>query len=138
MKSLEITVETCLAKLDSLIGSDILDSVVTTETVLCVQFKPPPPGAFPVEYLRQEFEQIEFHFSGKSLEIMRCILATDDGKIHREKLKAKIWEKYPANPRVRRAIHRLNVALAKWGFGYTLQGNLKGSKSVYRFVPIEK
>lgn len=70
---------------------------------------------------------------------MQCLLETEEGKIHREKLKADIWtETYPGNPCVRRAIHRLNAGLAKQNFGYAVRGNLKGSKGVYRLVPIEK
>jgi len=45
MMSLEITTETCHANLDLLIGTEILDRIVTTETVLCVQFKPPSLAA---------------------------------------------------------------------------------------------
>jgi hypothetical protein len=120
-------------------GAEVSARLTFSETSIHIQIERPPPPDSSVEHLRQEFAKIELHFSGKSLEIMQYLLATEEGKTHREKLKADIWaENYPANPCVRRAIHRLNAGLAEQNFGYTVCGNLKGSKGVYRLVPIEK
>lgn len=120
-------------------GTDIPARITFSETSMHIQFDLPPPADSSVEHLRREFAKIESHFSGIPLEIIRYILATEEGKTHREQLKANIWtENYPANPCFRRAINRLNAGLAKQDFGYTVNGNQKGAKSIYQFVPIEK
>ena len=120
-------------------GAEIPARITFVDASMHIQIDLPPPMDSSVESLRREFAKIELHFSGKSLEIMQNLLATEEGKMHREKLKSDIWmENYPGNPCVRRAIHRLNAGLAKQNFGYIVRGNLKGSKSVYRLVPIEE
>jgi hypothetical protein len=136
MKPMETTVETCYANLDSLIGTEIFECVVTSETALCVQFKPPPPGEYSVEYLRQEFEKIESQFSGISLEIMRYLLTFPEGQASHTKLMENVWgKKAPTFGAFRQSVHRLNIALTVRNFGYIVRGNRKG---IYRFVPIKK
>ena len=136
MKPMEIIVETCHANLDSLVGMEILDRVVTTETVLCVQFKPPSLGESSVEHLRQEFEKIKSHFSGTSLEIMRYLLTFPVGQASRDGLMQNVWgRKGTTLGAIRQSVHRLNAALTVRKFGYTIRGSRKG---IYRFVPLER
>ena len=136
MMSLEITTETCHANLDLLIGTEILDRIVTTETVLCVQFKPPSLGESSVEHLRQEFKKIESHFSGMSLEIMRYLLTFPVGQASRNGLMHNVWGRKGATlGAIRQSVRRLNAALKVWEFGYTIRGSRKG---IYRFVPLER
>jgi hypothetical protein len=85
--------------LASLNGAKISVHITFSETTIHIQIERPPPVDFSVEHLRQEFAKIELHFSGKSLEIMQYLLATEEGKTHRERLKEDIWaENYPGNP----------------------------------------
>ena len=140
MESMKITIGTSPANLASLSGVAIPARITFSETSMHIQIDPPsPPMHSFMANLRREFAKIKSFFSGQSLAIMQCILATEEGKIHRETLKTEIWtENYPANPCVRRAIHRLNTNLAKHGFGYGVRGNLKGTKEIYRIVLLEK
>ena len=136
MMSLEITTEICYANLDSLIGTEILDRIVTTETVLCVQYKPPSLGESSVEYLRQEFKKIESHFSGTSLEIMRYLLTFPVGQASRNGLRQNVWGRKGATlGAIRQSVHRLNAALTVREFGYTVKGSRKG---IYRFIPLKR
>ena len=136
MKSMAITVETCYANFTSLIGTEIFDRAVTTETVLCAQSESPPSVKSSVEYLRQEFTKIESHFSGTPLEIMRYLLTFPEGQANRNGLMQNVWGRKGATlGAIRQSVRRLNAILMALGFGYTVRGSRKG---IYRFVPIEK
>jgi len=108
---------------------------IVDETILIRVTLSPPTGSF-MERLRQEFAKIESHFSGKLLGIMQCLLADSEGQASRTKLMKEVWgEAVQMFGTIRQVVFRLNTALTKQNFGYTIKGSRKG---IYRLVPVEK
>jgi hypothetical protein len=129
----------CPANLASWNGAEVSVRITFSETSIHIQIERPPPVDSSVEHLRQEFAKIESHFSGQSLKIIRHLLATCNGQANRSQLMKAVLKKTTATfGAVRQAILRLNIELADHDFGYTVRGNLKGSKGIYRLVPVEK
>ena len=121
--------------LASLNGAEIPARITFSETTIHIQIDLPPPVNSFVKRLRHDFVKIESHFSGQSLEIMQCLLASPEGQASRNGLIDGIWEKVPTFGAIRQAIRRLNAVLTKLNVGYTVRGNRKG---IYRLLQIEK
>ena len=134
MKPMEIIIETSLANIASWNGMTIPVHVTTSATTIHVRFESPPSADSSMEHLRREFGKIESHFSGQSLGIMRCLLASPAGQASRKELMDDIWEKVPMFGAIRQSVRRLNAVLIELNFGYIVRGSRKG---IYRFVPIE-
>jgi hypothetical protein len=116
-------------------GTKVSLQTTHTETMIHVQFEPPPPVKLLLERLREEATEILPDISEHSREILWFILKTPDGWTTHQELIEHVWKEVVPKPRtVSKAIAVLNAALKSLNFGYAIRSRT----GVYRLIPIAR
>jgi len=127
MRPLEITIGISPADLAPWNGAEVPVRFIITETMIHVEYDPPPKNQSFMDQLQKEFTKIEPYITGQSLDIMRFFLEIPTGKTSRKSLIKHIWNDYiPTQGRVRNAICILNKRLEQLEFGYVVRCNRTG------------
>ena len=140
MKSMEITIEIGSGLIPSAYlarcnGAKVSLETFPTETMLHIQFEPPPPVSPLLERLRLEAAEIMPDISEQSREILWFMLNTSDGWAPHQELIDHVWkEGLPEPSAISKAIAVLNAALKSLNFGYAV----KSRTGIYRLSPIER
>jgi len=116
-------------------GAKVSLQTTPTETMIYIQFEPPPLVSPLLERLRLEAAEIMPDISERSREILWFMLTTPDGWTTHQELIDDVWKGKGAKPRtVSKAIAVLNADLKSLNFGFFV----KSRKNIYRLTPIAR